>query len=372
MKDNVGITYYGGTETSDFASFPLIPFYQVLFPVKIKSSIKGSRQGIDTGQDLDGDGITETADVNVKIASTGFEDVSTPVGEFTDCLKVVSTITLKVQSSAYPGRSFSVKVTGTEWYASGIGAVRRNIQLKVRAPGDKAIERLVVEDLIGYAVDGQKKGKIHITIAENISNHGTFTLEPTRTSISSDGTNFFVLYPCDDCSPAGLRGTILSGVGEKLASVVFPVSSIAAVAFDGTNYLVVTGREHQFLGFRVSPSGAILDPTDGFQISSGEMYMYDVAFGKDNYLAVWNNWTDATSHGIYGAIITTDGQVGAEFPIHVSSDPDGTLFHRQPSTGPTTLLPGNRTTMLPGYRTMGGRKSAGTLRSEGNPGWSSP
>lgn len=328
LKDNVGITYYGGTETSAIASFPLIPFYQVLFPVKIKSAIKGSRQGIDTGMDLDGDGITEMADVKVKVTPTSFEDVSTPAGEFTDCLKIVSTITLKVLSSAYPGRSVSVKATGTEWYASGIGAVKRISQLQARVPGSRAIESLVVEELVGYAVGEQKKGRIHITIAENVVQGSSDTTYPGSASIASDGNSFLVVYPCDNCLPAGLWGTIISGVGEKLTSFVIP-SPIpypgahrrgGTAAFDGTNYLIIMQIDGQFLGFRVSPSGTLLDPPEGFLVTINGGLGYTASFGKDNYLVVWGRFV--SDYEIYGAIVTPNGQVVNEFPIYEATGED--------------------------------------------------
>jgi hypothetical protein len=224
LKDNIGITYHGSSGTSDFTPLFITPFYQILFPVKIKSMIKQSRQGIDIGEDLDGDGINETADVNVKVTPAGYEDVSTPVSAFSGCLKIVSTTTLKVQLSAYPGRSVTIKVIATEWFASGIGAVKRTSQLQARVPGSRAIKSLVVEELVGYTVGEQKKGRIHITIAEDVVQGSSQTSYPGRASIASDGSNFLVLYPCDTCSPAGLWGTIISSVGEKLNSFAIPTS----------------------------------------------------------------------------------------------------------------------------------------------------
>ena len=328
LKDNSGIMYYGGSGASNFTPF-FDPSYQFLFPVKIKSTIKQSRQRVDIGEDLDGDGINEIASLKVKTTPTDYEDISTPAGLFTNCLKIVSTMTLKVQSSAYPGRSVPIDIITTEWNASGIGAVRRSSQVQVRVPGPEDIESLVVEDLLGYAVDGEKNGQIHLVIAEDVVDGSSDTTYPGQASISSDGTNFLVMYPCDKCSPTGLWGTILSGVGEKLSSFVVPVPvrnqgdklPPAAVAFDGTNYLIVIGRDGQLQGFRVSPSGTILDPIEGFLISLGSsLSNQPVAFGKDNYLVVWGKYT--SEYDIYGALVTTGGIVVAEFPIYVTPGED--------------------------------------------------
>jgi hypothetical protein len=324
LKDASGIMYYGGSGTSNFTPF-FAPSYQFLFPVKIKSTVKQSRQGVDIGEDLDGDGINEIANVNVKTTPAGYEDISTPAGSFTNCLKIVSTMTLKVQSSAYPGRSVSIKIISTEWNASGIGAVRRSSQVQARAPGSELIESLVVEDLIGYAVDGQKKGQVHLVIAEDVVNGSSDKTYPGRTSISSDGTNFLVLYPCDTCSPAGLWGSIISSVGEKLNSFAIPTSipymGGGTVAFDGANYLIVAPNplDGQLLGFRASPSGTLLDPIEGFLVSINGGPPA-ASFGKDNYLFVWGRYV--IDPDIYGAIVTPNGQVVNEFPIYAATGED--------------------------------------------------
>jgi hypothetical protein len=323
LKDNIGISYYGGSGTSDFAPLFITPFYQLLFPVKIKSTIKQSRQGVDIGEDLDGDGINETADVTVKVSPAGFEDVSTTTGTFTDCLKIVSTMTLKVSLSAYPSRSVSIKITATEWYSSGIGAVKRSSQLQARIPGAKLIESLVVEELVGYAVDGQKKGRLHFLIAENTRTNS----DPVIARIGSDGTNYLVAYECQYCSPPSYQGVILDAKGLKVASFTacewwsptYVQCSVQDVAFDGSNYLlqVISAYPSPVYGLRVSPIGTLVDASPGFQISSeGFPSAAVIAFGGQNYLGVWlvgvNGYTE---YHLRGAMVTPTGEVGQEFLI---------------------------------------------------------
>jgi len=86
-----------------------------------------------------------------------------------------------------------------------------------------------------------------------------------------------------------------------------------AVAFDGTNYLVVWEDERygttDIYGARIAPGGTVLDVT-GFAISRADRHQRNpsVIFGGTEYLVVWEDYR-YSSYDIFGARVTTDGTV---------------------------------------------------------------
>lgn len=136
--------------------------------------------------------------------------------------------------------------------------------------------------------------------------------------------------------------TSLPGIGEQRSP---------AVAFDGTNYLIVyTEYRHgtpRIYGIRVTQDGRLLDPT-GICISfkSESQYNPSVAFDGINYFVVWqdhrnpeepppyNNYVNAD---IYGARVSPGGQV---------LDPDGILIDTTPGPQRDPVLAFNGTNYL--------------------------
>lgn len=107
-------------------------------------------------------------------------------------------------------------------------------------------------------------------------------------------------------------GVILTVI--QVSATEFPICTISgdqyypAVAFDGTNYLVVwadrrNGVDYDIYGARITQTGVVLDP-EGFPISSAYRHQNvpAVAFDGTNYLVVWKD--DRNGYGndlIYGA-----------------------------------------------------------------------
>ncbi len=131
-----------------------------------------------------------------------------------------------------------------------------------------------------------------------------------KNAIAFDGTNFLVVWRNTE-APIGIYGARVSQNGTALDSTAFQISSesVAAntgapsVAFDGTNYLVVWVADRgnsgfgQLFGARVTPAGVVLD-AGGIQITTGDtvsgpkIRMATVAFDGTNYLAAYRSGND--------------------------------------------------------------------------------
>lgn len=119
-------------------------------------------------------------------------------------------------------------------------------------------------------------------------------------AVGFDGTNFLVISMLPPpgstaVDPSAFSITSLDAKGNTLRHVVV-VSPIRlgspAIAFDGTNYLLVMESGGQILGRRLYPSGAFVDDGPSFQISTGSFDVVTnhrpaVAFDGQNFLIVW-------------------------------------------------------------------------------------
>jgi hypothetical protein len=121
--------------------------------------------------------------------------------------------------------------------------------------------------------------------------------------------------------PATLDPTISpeSAVDTPIASTTGANTSNPAVAFDGTNYLVVwadarDGRDTDIWGVRVDQAGAILDP-DGIKIAAtpGVQSSPTVAFDGTRYVVAWADFkvSGGTEADIAAATVSTAGAVTA-------------------------------------------------------------
>jgi hypothetical protein len=145
-------------------------------------------------------------------------------------------------------------------------------------------------------------------------------------AVAFDGENF--LFVWQDRRYAAVSEYDILGAFADAGGNVYPPQGLvfstkrpanqeqqAAVAFDGTNYLVVW-RDQRFgggidiYGTRVDALGAVLDPA-GLAISTAtnEQSEPAVAFGGTQYFVAWQDKRSGVAFDIYGSRVTTDGDV---------------------------------------------------------------
>jgi hypothetical protein len=158
-----------------------------------------------------------------------------------------------------------------------------------------------------------------------------------RPSVDSPGSNTLVVWA--DRRRGGLTniyGARVSESGKVLDPAGIAISTARdsqlhpQVAFDGVNYLVVwsdnraADEQSDVYGARVTPTGVVLDRT-GIPIATAvrrEEEEPAVAFDGTNYLVVWSDWRRVSSD-IYGARVNQAGTVLDQSGFSISRAPNG-------------------------------------------------
>jgi hypothetical protein len=151
-------------------------------------------------------------------------------------------------------------------------------------------------------------------------------------AVASDGSGYMVAW--DDrrstadtdiyAARVASDGTILDDVGIAVSTAADDQEE-PAIAFDGTNYLVVWADNRNgssdIYGTRVAADGQVLDP-DGILISAALSAQWEVAvaFGDTAYLVTWTDYRDG-NHNIYASRVAVDGAVLDTAGIMVSGAP---------------------------------------------------
>jgi hypothetical protein len=157
------------------------------------------------------------------------------------------------------------------------------------------------------------------------------TAASSTPALASGGASSLVVWKNDGSSSSDIVGARVGkdgavvDPGGQLISRSANAQFSHAVAFDGTNYLVVwqdfRGTYYDIYAVMVAGDGTVLDPS-GIAISTAanDKFSPVVAFGGSNYLVAWNDQrTDAGD--IYGARVGTDGTVLDPAGIAISAAP---------------------------------------------------
>jgi hypothetical protein len=149
FKNNAAIYYLGGS--SPATPLPITPYPVIKFPVVQDGSfLQVNKSGIDYGSDLDGDGRNESLAIHSNVTVAGYESVTVDTGTIQNCARLVTTITETLTGSSDRTQAV-VNVIVSEWYAPGIGLVKRHAEY-----GSPGWSRTVDYSLKYYTVEGRK------------------------------------------------------------------------------------------------------------------------------------------------------------------------------------------------------------------------
>ena len=156
-------------------------------------------------------------------------------------------------------------------------------------------------------------------------------LGPFFPAIAFDGANSLVVWRGDrtiEAARVSPSRAVLDSPPILVSAGPTDGSTKPAVAFDGTNYLVVwddwrSGSRGIIYAARVTAAGQLLD-TEGICLSAtpSDQWMAAVAFDGTNYLVTWSDRRGSTDFDIYATLVTTSGVVLDTAGIPVSRAPN--------------------------------------------------
>jgi hypothetical protein len=141
-------------------------------------------------------------------------------------------------------------------------------------------------------------------------------------AVAFDGTNYLVVWNDERSVVAepDIYGTRVAADGTVLDMAGIAISTaprgqwFPEVAFDGTNYLVVwqegNASSWDIRGSRVTVEGEVLEP-NGFGVATSPISQWrpDIAFDGNNYLVVWMEEVRYDTFDIYGTRVSSAGVV---------------------------------------------------------------
>src|SRR5690242_11444858 len=146
-------------------------------------------------------------------------------------------------------------------------------------------------------------------IATSLAPPDSDTQNPGQAGVATDGNDFMVAY-CNQGAGA-IYGALVTR--ERAITKTFRIADIntiygcggrsPTVGYDGTNFLVVFPRvtstgTTDVVGMRVSRAGDLLDGPEGFVVFS-EAFEHAIAFDGTNYLVVSVKFSNDTLHDVY-------------------------------------------------------------------------
>jgi hypothetical protein len=154
VKNGAGVFFFGDN-SGDPVTAAIAPYQVLRFPVVIGDSfIQVDQTGIDLGEDLDGDGVSERIAISSVVTVAGLETIVVASGTFDNCARL-RTDTTETVTLSRTGTRLTATGVSTEWYAPGVGLVKKFSTLS-----SGGIAQVYDRSLASYSVDGNKSDVI--------------------------------------------------------------------------------------------------------------------------------------------------------------------------------------------------------------------
>ncbi|MBN2573435.1 MAG: hypothetical protein JXP73_02610 [Deltaproteobacteria bacterium] len=288
-----GLIDHGTDTPPSFSNRPgrfAAPFTAVPFPIQTCIPYEPFNvPNIETA-DRDGDGLAESVAVHATTTLT-FEDVAVPIGSFKKALRVETVETLVLTYTSDPSRAMSEVRHSIDWFASGVGPVKRYVER------DKAES---TSELIAYEIGDDRHGVVPAGwLARDADEASSNPYTPNRPSIGFDGQQFLVVIPTSiergggaaggnllavvvDADGRPVRSSPLLDTGNYLTSV--------SMAWDGQRYLVayINASYRRIEVITVSSAGETLSGPIMFQTEAGAP---SVVATRDGFLVSYTTST---------------------------------------------------------------------------------
>ncbi|MCA9577598.1 MAG: hypothetical protein KC668_19310 [Myxococcales bacterium] len=229
---------------------------------------------------------------------------------------VLDTSSFAISTAASSPDGVSVASDGTDYY---VAWTDRRAGSSWEVYGTPVTSNGVVQDPAGLLVS-------HASVV------------PGATSVTSDGTHYFVAWSQESGGTGGTYGARVSSAGTLLDSpgvlISAAASQAASVAFDGSNYLVAwegPDAGADISTTRVTTDGVVLDPAGVLvRTDANGQRGPAVAFNGSDYLVVWYDGRGGRELAdVYGVRVSSAGVVRDPLGIRIGAA--GLLRYSRPA-----------------------------------------
>lgn len=143
-----GVWRIDDADDTDLLAAVPAPYLELPFPLHFGSTSRQiDESNVDSGRDLDGDGVHDTMDIVAEVTVIGWGTASVPAGRFANCVVIQQRLTLTTHASK-TGAAATRQLRRTQWFARYWGPVRRETAVDGRTVIEEltAVNRTLAED----------------------------------------------------------------------------------------------------------------------------------------------------------------------------------------------------------------------------------